>query len=80
LLSIALILNQVIYKYLCSSLIRNKILKDMKEHAIFIGKVVIAVIVGMMIYDYVKKNMAAKSTKVVGPAPISTPVVTDTPA
>jgi hypothetical protein len=52
----------------------------MKEHAIFIGKVVIAVIVGMMIYDYVKKNMAAKSTKVVGPAPISTPVVTDTPA
>jgi hypothetical protein len=49
-------------------------MKDFKEHAMFIGKVVVAVIIGQMIYAYIQKNMETRkaAAKSVEPTPITT--------
>lgn len=49
----------------------------MKDHAIFIGKVVLGVVVGLMVYNWLKGQMEAK--KAVS-APAITPAVTETAA
>ena len=52
----------------------------MKDHLIFIGKVAAGVIVGIIVMDFVKKQMAAKTktAEVVYTAPVSPVMVTET--
>jgi hypothetical protein len=44
----------------------------MKDHAMFVGKVAIGVIVGLVVYNFVNKQMAKKSLTATVSAPIST--------
>jgi hypothetical protein len=51
----------------------------MKEHAIFVGKVAVGVIVGMIVYNFVSKKMAERSLASRISAPLA-PVATAEPA
>lgn len=50
----------------------------MKDHAIFIGKVVLGVVVGLMVYNWLKTNMEAKKASIA--SPVLAPTVTETVA
>lgn len=50
----------------------------MKDHAIFIGKVVLGVVVGLMVYNWLKTTMEAKKAPIASPA--LAPTVTETVA
>lgn len=47
-------------------------IEKMKDHAWFVGKVAIGVIVGLIVYNFVNKQMDKKSLTATVSAPIST--------
>lgn len=54
-------------------------MKDFKEHALFIGKVILGVVAGLMVYNWLKANMEAKKANATPVIPM-TPAVTETVA
>lgn len=54
-------------------------IKKMKDHALFIGKVAVGVIVGMIVYNFANKKMADRTlaSRISAPvAPVAEPAAT----
>lgn len=43
----------------------------MKDHLIFIGKVAVGVVVGVIVYEFIKKSMATKRIEPVMPVTVT---------